>query len=119
MYVCATLSTPVAAALVMKGMSPGAALVMLMAGPATNVTTISMVVGILGKRSLGIYIGSIVVCSLFMAFITDLIYRVIGVSAVASAGFTSTARGLLGVVRVGRSANLGRTDSAIIMARTI
>lgn len=90
MYVCATLSTPVAAALVMKGMSPGAALVMLMAGPATNVTTISMVVGILGKRSLGIYIGSIVVCSLFMAFVTDLIYRVSGVSAMASAGFAST-----------------------------
>ncbi|MGO9738286.1 MAG: SO_0444 family Cu/Zn efflux transporter [Desulfomonilaceae bacterium] len=90
MYVCATLSTPVAAALVMKGMSPGAALVMLMAGPATNVTTISMVLGLLGKRSLGIYIGSIVVCSLFMAFITDLIYRVLGISAGASAGFTST-----------------------------
>jgi uncharacterized membrane protein YraQ (UPF0718 family) len=90
MYVCATLSTPVAAALVMKGMSPGAALVMLMAGPATNVTTISMVVGLLGKRSLSIYIGSIVVCSLFMGFITDFIYRVLGISAVASAGFTST-----------------------------
>ncbi len=90
MYVCATLSTPVAAALVMKGMSPGAALVMLMAGPATNVTTISMVVGLLGKRSLGIHIGSIVVCSLFMAFVTDLIYRVMGISAMASAGFTST-----------------------------
>jgi len=89
MYVCATLSTPVAAALVVKGMSPGAALVMLMAGPATNMTTITMVGGMLGKRSLGIYIGSIVVCSLAMAYVTDMIYRVSGISATASIGFTT------------------------------
>ena len=93
MYVCATLSTPIAAALVMKGMSPGAALVMLMAGPATNVTTISMVAGLLGKRSLGIYIGSIVICSLVMAYITDILYRVLDISAMASAGFNSSADG--------------------------
>ena len=93
MYVCATLSTPIAAALVMKGMSPGAALVMLMAGPATNVTTISMVAGLLGKRSLGIYIGSIVICSLVMAYITDILYRVLDISAMASAGFNSSTDG--------------------------
>ncbi|MHB8204444.1 MAG: SO_0444 family Cu/Zn efflux transporter [Desulfomonilaceae bacterium] len=60
MYVCATLSTPVAAVLIIKGMSPGAALVMLMAGPATNIPTITMVVGLLGKRAFAIYISSIV-----------------------------------------------------------
>lgn len=89
MYVCSTLSTPVAAALVMKGMSPGAALVMLMAGPATNVTTISMVSGLLGKRSLGIYIGSIVICSLVMAYVTDAIYKTWGISTLVSTGFNS------------------------------
>lgn len=86
MYVCATLSTPVAAALVIKGMSPGAALVMLMAGPATNMTTIAMVAGILGKRSLGIYLGSIFVFSLVMAYATDMIYKVTGVHPAASIG---------------------------------
>ncbi len=80
MYVCATLSTPIAAALVMKGMSPGAALVMLMVGPATNVPTIAMVGGLLGKRALGIYVGSIVAISLLMAYITDIIYKSFGIS---------------------------------------
>lgn len=89
MYVCATLTTPVAAALVLKGMSPGAALVMLMAGPATNMTTITMVAGMLGKRSLGIYLGSIVVCSLVMAYATDIIYQIMGISATASTGLTT------------------------------
>ncbi len=80
MYVCATLSTPVAAALVVKGMSPGAALVFLMAGPATNMPTITMVVGLLGKRSLGIYLGSIAICSLIMAFATDWIFQAFDIS---------------------------------------
>ena len=62
MYVCASMSTPVAAALVMKGMSPGVALILLLAGPATNMATIAMVGGMLGKRSLGIYLGSIALC---------------------------------------------------------
>ena len=87
-YVCATCSTPVVAILVMKGMSPGAALVMLMAGPATNVTTISMVVGLLGKRALGIYIGSIVIVALVMAYVTDIIYKSFGISPKVYLGLT-------------------------------
>lgn len=86
MYVCASMSTPIAAALVMKGMSPGAALVLLMAGPATNTATIAMVGGLLGKRTLAIYLGSIVVCTLIMAAATDLLYHVLGLSAKATAG---------------------------------
>lgn len=86
MYVCATLSTPIAAALVLKGMSPGAAMVLLMAGPATNMATIAMVGGMLGKRTLGIYLGSIVVCTLLAAFVTDIVYSWLGISAKAAAG---------------------------------
>jgi uncharacterized membrane protein YraQ (UPF0718 family) len=86
MYVCATMSTPIAAALVMKGLSPGAALVFLVAGPATNVATMTMVGGILGKRTLGIYLGTIVVCTLIMAFVTDSVYTAAGISATAHAG---------------------------------
>jgi uncharacterized protein len=74
MYVCATVSTPVAAALIAKGMSPGAAIVLLMAGPATNAATITMVAAMLGKRTLAIYLGSIILCTLLFAFITDFIY---------------------------------------------
>ena len=86
LYVCATLSTPVAAALVLKGLSPGAALVLLLAGPATNMATITMVGGMLGKRTLAIYLASIVVCTLGLAFVTDAVYQAMGVSAAATAG---------------------------------
>jgi hypothetical protein len=86
MYVCATMSTPIAAALVIKGLSPGAALIFLLVGPATNMATISMVWGILGRRTLGVYIISIVACSLVLAFSTDFIYSALGVSASAVAG---------------------------------
>ena len=86
MYVCATLSTPVAAALVMKGMSPGVALVLLLAGPATNMATIAMVGGMLGKRALGIYLGSIALCTLIAAYLTDMVYSALSLSAKAAAG---------------------------------
>ena len=86
MYVCASLSTPVAAALIIKGVSPGAALVFLLAGPATNMATITMVAGMLGTRALLIYLGSLVVCTLSMAFLTDALYQALGVSAAAQAG---------------------------------
>ena len=42
LYVCATGSVPIAAVLLMKGLSPGAALVFLMAGPATNIATLTV-----------------------------------------------------------------------------
>lgn len=86
MYVCASMSTPVAAALVMKGMSPGAALVLLMAGPATNMATITVVGGTMGKRTLGIYLTAIILCTLAAAYATDAIYLTLGVSAKATAG---------------------------------
>jgi uncharacterized membrane protein YraQ (UPF0718 family) len=86
MYVCASMSTPVAAALILKGMSPGAALVLLMAGPATNMATIAMVGGMLGRRTLAIYLGSIVVFTMMAAYVTDFIYSWFGISAKAAAG---------------------------------
>ena len=64
MYVCASASTPIAASLIMKGMSPGAALVFLLTGPATNAMTISTVVKSLGKTAALIYLGAIASVSL-------------------------------------------------------
>ncbi|MDE7388421.1 MAG: SO_0444 family Cu/Zn efflux transporter [Muribaculaceae bacterium] len=60
MYLCATGSIPIAMALVLKGLSPGAALVMLMAGPATNVASILLVYKVLGRRTTATYVGSII-----------------------------------------------------------
>jgi uncharacterized protein len=59
LYVCATGSVPIAAVLMMKGLSPGAALVFLMAGPATNITTISVLSKSLGKGAMLAYLLTI------------------------------------------------------------
>jgi uncharacterized membrane protein YraQ (UPF0718 family) len=86
LYICATASTPIAAALIMKGVSPGAALVFLLAGPATNVTSLSVLVGLLGKRAAGIYLISIAVVSVLGGLALDLVYGGFGLSARALAG---------------------------------
>lgn len=66
LYVCASASTPVAAALIMKGLSPGAALVFLLTGPATNAMTLAIVPKIVGKSAAFIYLLSICVVSLIL-----------------------------------------------------
>ena len=70
-YVCATASVPIAAVLMIKGLSPGAALVFLMAGPATNVATITMIGKVLGKRSLFSYLISIIGGALIFGTLID------------------------------------------------
>ncbi len=59
LYICASASTPIAAALVAKGVSPGAALVFLMTGPATNTGTIAVIMQRFGLRFASIYLGSV------------------------------------------------------------
>lgn len=71
MYVCATGSIPIAASLVLKGMSPGAGLIFLIAGPATNTATISFVAGKLGKRTVFIYLTGIIVSALLFGYLMD------------------------------------------------
>lgn len=78
MYVCASASTPIAAALILKGVSPGAALVFLLAGPATNLATIGVVRKLLGTRSVISYLACIGICALFMGVLLNGIYREIG-----------------------------------------
>jgi uncharacterized protein len=70
-YICATASVPVAAVLMLKGLSPGAALVLLMAGPATNAATITMIGKVLGKKSLIGYLGAIITGALFAGLFID------------------------------------------------
>lgn len=71
LYVCATGSVPIAAMLMMKGLSPGTALVFLMAGPATNAATITVLSKTLGKRTTVIYVGSIVAGALLFGLAVD------------------------------------------------
>ena len=74
LYVCATASTPIAAALILKGVSPGAALVFLLAGPATNITSLTVLTGLLGKRAAAIYLTTIAVFSLLFGLLVDSLY---------------------------------------------
>ena len=60
LYVCATGSVPIAAVLLLKGLSPGAAIVFLMAGPATNAATITVIGKVLGRKTLISYLISII-----------------------------------------------------------
>ncbi len=71
LYVCSTGSIPIAFALMAAGVSPGATLVFLIAGPATNVATITTLVKILGRRTIAIYLTSIVLISWLSGFILD------------------------------------------------
>ncbi|TIH15286.1 permease [Marinifilum sp. JC120] len=80
LYVCATASTPIAAALALKGLSPGAALVFLLAGPATNAASFTVVAKLLGKRSAFIYLGSIIGCSLVLGMFANWLYYSLGLS---------------------------------------
>lgn len=86
LYICATASTPLAASLVAKGMSPGTAFVFLLAGPATNAATITMVARFLGKRSAALYVGVISLCALGAGILLDWLYLKLGINATATLG---------------------------------
>jgi uncharacterized membrane protein YraQ (UPF0718 family) len=89
LYICATASTPIAAALILKGVSPGAALVFLLAGPATNMASLTVLTANLGKRATAIYLSSIAVCAVLFGLIIDQVYLLLGISAQAMVGRAS------------------------------
>jgi hypothetical protein len=70
----------------MKGVSPGAALVFLLVGPATNIASLSVLVGMLGKRAVAIYLGAIAVISVVAGLLLDMIYNLSGITAQAAVG---------------------------------
>ena len=73
-YICATGSIPIAASLIAKGVLPGAALALLIAGPATNTVTISFVYKRMGKKITILYVLTIVVISVLMGLLFDLFF---------------------------------------------
>lgn len=74
LYICASASTPIAASLVLKGLSPGSALLFLMVGPATNVSNILVMQKYIGKKGVLINLFSIIAVALIMSFFTDWFY---------------------------------------------
>jgi uncharacterized membrane protein YraQ (UPF0718 family) len=89
LYICATASTPIAAALIMKGVSPGAALVFLLVGPATNMASLSVLLGIVGRRATVLYLVSIAVVSVGCGMALDIFYTASGISARSAMGQAS------------------------------
>ena len=72
LYVCSTASIPIALSLIVKGISPGAALVFLITGPATNIATITTMSKVLGKKSVIIYIFSVATGAIISGAILNL-----------------------------------------------
>ncbi|MDD8061095.1 SO_0444 family Cu/Zn efflux transporter [Shewanella metallivivens] len=78
MYICATASTPIAAGLLLAGVSPGAVLVFMMAGPATNIATLGVVTKELGKRALYGYLGGVIGVSLAFGVLVNYLVDIFG-----------------------------------------
>ena len=75
MYVCSTASIPIAASLVMKGVSPGAAIVFLMVGPAMNAMSVTTVASLIGRKAAAAYVATIIagaiLCGCVVNFLID------------------------------------------------
>ncbi|MGD0786253.1 MAG: permease [Sedimentisphaerales bacterium] len=78
LYVCATASVPIAAALIAKGLTPGAALVFLMTGPASNAASIAIIWKIMGSRTAIIYLLTVAVCALTFGLLMDAMFINLG-----------------------------------------
>jgi uncharacterized membrane protein YraQ (UPF0718 family) len=80
LYVCATESTPIAAAMLVAGVSPGTVLVFLLAGPATNLGTVGALQREFGTRLVAVYLLGIAVCALGFGLITDQLVAALGLN---------------------------------------
>ncbi len=86
LYVCATGSIPIAAALIWKGLSPGAALAFLIAGPATNAVTVTFVAKDLGKKMMLVYLSVIALTATVFGLAFDLLWKLSGASPIVLQG---------------------------------
>jgi len=80
LYICASASTPIAAALVAKGFSPGAALIFLMTGPATNTSTIAIIMSQFGARFAGVYVTSVILVTAALGIGIDIMLLATGLT---------------------------------------
>ncbi|MFB3897791.1 MAG: permease, partial [bacterium] len=86
LFVCSSCSTPITAALILKGINPGAALVFLLTGPATNAAAIPLLTRYFGKKSTIIYLISIAGCAIVFGLILNAVYLWLGITPKAIVG---------------------------------
>ncbi len=79
LYICASASTPIAAALVAKGFSPGAGLIFLMTGPATNTGTIAIIISQFGARFASVYVGAVIAVTVVIGILIDIALLATGI----------------------------------------
>lgn len=79
MYICATASTPIAAGLLLSGISPGAVLVFMLAGPATNLGTMGIILKELGKKATFAYLIGVILTSFICGYLTNYLVTLWGI----------------------------------------
>lgn len=89
LYVCAESSTPIAAALILKGLSPGAAFVFLLVGPATNVSSLVVLSKYFPRKILGIYLAAIAVMAFLLGAVLNGLYSAFNLNVSATIGSAS------------------------------
>jgi HflK protein len=90
LYTCASAATPVMATLVLKGLNPGAALVFLLAGPATSLSSITVLLKFLGVRVVALYLASIATVALLAGFALNWTYQALAIDPLATFGTGTT-----------------------------
>ena len=86
LYICASASTPIAAALVARGVSPGAALIFLMTGPATNTGTIAIIANQFGTRFASVYVTVVIVVTVAIGILVDTLVLAAGATLTVNLG---------------------------------
>ena len=86
LYTCASSSTPMAAALALKGLSPGAILIFLLAGPATNIGSLVVLLKVLGRRAVAVYLAAVAMVALAAGFALNALYHALGADPRATFG---------------------------------
>ena len=84
MYVCSTASIPIAASLALKGVSPGAAFVFLMVGPAMNAMSVTTVASLIGRKATVAYVATIVVGAILCGVVINLVPNAASASILAA-----------------------------------
>jgi uncharacterized membrane protein YraQ (UPF0718 family) len=80
LYVCSSASVPIALAFIKAGISPGAALVFLITGPATNAATLTTLWQIIGRKQLGVFLASLALCALAAGFLMNFFSPQLGIA---------------------------------------
>ncbi|MCP3675599.1 MAG: SO_0444 family Cu/Zn efflux transporter [Gammaproteobacteria bacterium] len=124
MYICATASTPVAAGLMLSGISPGAALVFMLTGPATNIATLMVVKNELGTRSLYAYLTGVIASAVITGVLFDWLLAYYHITIKVSQGMhsdmTSTLYSAAAIVlailiiwQYAKKLNIGKLDTVV------